>query len=177
MLNEFFKFFNLNEEFDSTNLYDDFCKRFSQRTFGDGLFNTFAYEKRDYWNSVIGKFYPPFKDKVEVIGYDWLGRIFTTLKDQDCVLLFEIGTGQVLNVGCSVENFIGEEIPVRSERSLAYSFFDEWKKENSCGFPYGSCVGYKIPLFLGGKDIVSNLEVSDMDVYWTVTGSLLGRKE
>lgn len=26
----------------------------------------------------------------------------------------------------------------------------------------------KVPLFLGGEDIISNLEYSDMDVSWTV---------
>ena len=33
---------------------------------------------------------------------------------------------------------------------------------------FGRCAGYKVPLFLGGDDIVENLEDSDMEVYWEV---------
>lgn len=166
MLDEFIKYFELNESFNSENLYEDFSRTYSSCAFGAGLFNTFAFDKRDHWNSVVESHYPKYKDNISVIGYDWLGRIFAVLKDQDCVKLFEIGTGEVLNIGCSLEKFLDEEIPNHSNECLAHSFFDEWKKENPDGFPYGSCVGYKIPLLLGGKDDISNLEVSDMEVYW-----------
>ncbi|WP_434798222.1 T6SS immunity protein Tdi1 domain-containing protein [Terrisporobacter vanillatitrophus] len=33
-------------------------------------------------------------------------------------------------------------------------------------------MGYKVPLFLGGEDDISNLEEIDMEVYWSVTGQL-----
>ena len=176
MLNEFFKFFGIDDSFDSINLLDGFCKQFSGKAFGDGLFNTFVYEKRAYWGSVIRKYYPSCKDSIEVIGYDWLGRIFATFKGQDCVKLFDVGSGEVINIGCSVEKFLNEEIPFYSNDCLSHQFFDEWKKVNKKGIPYSSCVGYKVPLFLGGKDVVSNLEISDMDVYWNIVGPLLNSK-
>ena len=34
------------------------------------------------------------------------------------------------------------------------------------------CVGYRIPLFLGGDDSLENMEVSDMEVYWDMTDQL-----
>ncbi len=37
------------------------------------------------------------------------------------------------------------------------------------------CVGYRKPLFLGGQDVIDNLEISDMEVYWSLCGQLLGR--
>jgi hypothetical protein len=33
-------------------------------------------------------------------------------------------------------------------------------------------VGYRVPLFLGGSDTLENLEVTDLDVYWTICGQL-----
>ncbi len=177
MLNEFNKCLEVDKKFETDDLYEGFCKEYSATVFGGGLFNSFDVEKRDYWNAVVETFYPQYKDKISVIGYDWLGRIFATLKDKDCVKLFEIGTGETLNIGCTLEKFLDEEIPVYSNDCLAHKFFNEWKKENPEALPYGKCVGYRIPLFLGGKDNVSNLEISDMDVYWTVTGTLLGRKK
>jgi hypothetical protein len=35
------------------------------------------------------------------------------------------------------------------------------------------CVGYKIPLFLGGEDGPDNFEISDLDVYWHITAQLI----
>ena len=35
------------------------------------------------------------------------------------------------------------------------------------------CVGYKTPLFLGGKDVMDNLEILNLDVYWTLTAQLI----
>ena len=34
------------------------------------------------------------------------------------------------------------------------------------------CVGYRVPLFLGGQDVVDNLEVSDLGVYWSLCAQL-----
>jgi hypothetical protein len=34
------------------------------------------------------------------------------------------------------------------------------------------CAGYKVPLFLGGKDSLENLEVIDLEVYWSLSGQL-----
>ncbi|WP_277621809.1 T6SS immunity protein Tdi1 domain-containing protein, partial [Caballeronia zhejiangensis] len=38
---------------------------------------------------------------------------------------------------------------------------------------YEECVGYRIPLFLGGKDVMDNLETSNLDVYWTLMAQLI----
>lgn len=49
---------------------------------------------------------------------------------------------------------------------LASSFYKQWKENNkNKDIQNGQCVGYKIPLFLGGTDDISNLELSDVDVY------------
>ncbi|WP_431278627.1 T6SS immunity protein Tdi1 domain-containing protein [Leifsonia poae] len=37
---------------------------------------------------------------------------------------------------------------------------------------FDECVGYEVPLFLGGGDEIDNLQVADMEVYWTLTGQL-----
>jgi hypothetical protein len=31
-------------------------------------------------------------------------------------------------------------------------------------------VGYKVPLFFGGQDAVENLELADLDIYWSISG-------
>jgi hypothetical protein len=34
------------------------------------------------------------------------------------------------------------------------------------------CVATKVPFFLGGKDSVENLEIIDLEVYWSLSGQL-----
>jgi len=41
----------------------------------------------------------------------------------------------------------------------------------------GRCIGYKIPLFLGGEDVIVNLEDSDMEVYWYIVSEIKKRSE
>jgi hypothetical protein len=37
---------------------------------------------------------------------------------------------------------------------------------------FDQCVGYDVPLFLGGADTIENLHVEDIDVYWSLTAQL-----
>ena len=54
-------------------------------------------------------------------------------------------------------------------------FFEEWKNYSNVKLKYGRCAGYKIPLFLGGEDIVSNLEDNDMEVYWEIMTQIIAQ--
>jgi Domain of unknown function (DUF1851) len=58
--------------------------------------------------------------------------------------------------------------------ALAASFFASWARANPELLPLGAmqCAGYKVPLFLGGKDSVDNLEIVDLEVYWSLSGQL-----
>lgn len=56
---------------------------------------------------------------------------------------------------------------------LLPDFFDAWRSENHHAVPFDKCVGYKTPLFLGGIDQPSSLELIDTDVYWSITGQLI----
>lgn len=60
------------------------------------------------------------------------------------------------------------------EPALAAGFLVQWAAANPGALPVRSadCVGYRVPLFLGGKDTVENLEVIDLEVYWSVCGQL-----
>jgi Domain of unknown function (DUF1851) len=48
------------------------------------------------------------------------------------------------------------------------------RRANPESLPLGTmqCTGYKVPLFLGGKDPAENLEVIDLEVYWSLSGQL-----
>ncbi len=87
--------------------------------------------------------------------------------------MIEPGTGQVLEIPFSFQSF-HENLDDLREPALAESFFSRWATANRDRVPLDlrACVGYKVPLFLGGPDEVDNLEVIDLGVYWSVCGQL-----
>ena len=88
------------------------------------------------------------------------------------ILFFEIGSGHALKIPCSFKDFLNNEIGENAEACLALSYFVSWLQENQKAIPYGYCIGYKVPLFLGGEHISSNLEENDMEVYWHILGQI-----
>jgi len=186
MLKEFEKFFNIYVEHNYTekgkNLdLNTFLAKYQGENFGEGLYRVFQSEEINKWKQIITEAYPEFKDSFEPFAYDWLGRCFAidtrkTKENLNQILMFEIGTADVLEIPCSLEQFHNEEIPVYGDSCLAITFYNDWKKKSNDILENNKCVGYKIPLFLGGEDVVENLELSDMEVYWFICSAAKSRK-
>lgn len=68
--------------------------------------------------------------------------------------------------------FHDSELTEYADAALAASFVDQWLAAHPAAIQFDECVGSKVPLFLGGVDGVENLDVTDLDVYWTLTGQL-----
>lgn len=172
MFNNFFSYFNeVNNITYSNDLYNDFIMQLGGKIFGKGLFNSFSNEDIRKWTKIVTRAYPSFENCFKLFGYDWLGRCFgIDLRKESYgkILMFEIGCNDVLEIPCSFEEFLNNEIPLYSDACLAKSFFNEWMQYSKTEVEYGRCIGYKIPLFLGGEDVLENLEDTDMEVYWEV---------
>lgn len=158
--------------------YAEFADRFAGCTFEDGIYRMHDAESGRRARAWVAESFPRFASRACPFGYDWLGRQFATdsarLEDgEPLVLLIEPGTGEVLEIPFSFAAF-HEQLDDLREPALAQSFFTSWAEANPELLPLDAtqCVGYKVPLFLSGKDTVDNLEVIDLEVYWSLTGQL-----
>ena len=88
------------------------------------------------------------------------------------VSILEPGTGEVLEVPASFSEFMGRELLDSRDAALASEFYAAWRAVNGAIPRRTECIGYKVPLFLGGSDTVDNLEVIDLDVYVSICGQL-----
>jgi hypothetical protein len=154
-----------------------FMKEFQGQTFNKGLYRIHKISDLDKWNSILFDTFPSYKNKIFCFSYDWLGRQFALdftrlLEGEPMILMLEPGTGEALEIPSTFLSFHEEELVEYQDAALAVEFFNEWKKENTKPLDHNNCVGYKVPLFLGGEDEISNLEVSDMEVYWGIIGQL-----
>lgn len=143
-------------------------------SFRNGLYRLHTPEGICKWTAIILDSFPEYQGRVTCFGYDWLGRHFALdrnhLVDQQAqVLLFDPGFCEVLEIPCSFDKFHRAELPDYSDDALAAPFYERWLSSGGRPPSITECVGYRIPPKLGGIDDISNLELIDMDVYWTLS--------
>jgi hypothetical protein len=156
----------------------EFFASFGGMSFRNGLYRAVDAGDLGAWQKRIGLAFPQFAGRVICFGYDWLGRTFAIdLKreeaHQPAVLMFEPGTGKALQIPANIETFHDLGLMQFGEAVLAISFYEKWIASGGQSPAFMQCLGYKKPLFLGGKDLVENLELSDLDVYWHIMGQLI----
>lgn len=165
MFRKFLDFVKEEKQYDFESS-EQFLKTMGGKSFLNGMYRIFDEKSIPKWNDIVKKSFPKYKNQISVFGYDWLGRIFALDTQRDVVLIFEPGTGEILNTEENFVNFHDSEIPQYHDACLASEFFNEWFEANgNFVLPHNKCVGYKVPLFLNGEDDIENLEVSDMEVY------------
>jgi T6SS immunity protein Tdi1, C-terminal len=159
--------------------YSEFARRFAGRSFNLGLYRVHDTESGPRSADLLREAFPAFASRACPFGYDWLGRQFAVDADrreegQPLVLLLEPGTGQALEIPLPFRAF-HDQLGELREAALAAPFFAEWSEKNQTSVPLKRdvCVGYRVPLFLGGTDAVQNLEVVDFGVYWSLAADLL----
>lgn len=158
----------------------DFIKSFQGNTFLNGLYRIHNIQDIDKWNDIICEAFPEYHNEILCFGYDWLGRQFAIdfsriENNEPQIVMFEPGTGQALEIPTSFLDFHENEIINFQEEALAVSFFNDWQKHNKTKLEHHQCVGYKMPLFLGGEDTIDNLEISDIEVYWGICSQLINQ--
>ncbi|MCD7835586.1 MAG: DUF1851 domain-containing protein [Lachnospiraceae bacterium] len=173
MFEQFKKFVGSDDEQQYTSA-NEFLASIQGKTFLNGMFRVFKVSEIEKWCKIVEQSFPAYKNQVDVFSYDWLGRIFALSKTEGTVLMFEPGTGEVLDIPADLVNFFNIEIAEHHEDSLASTFFNEWyETQQHYVLKPNECAGYKVPLFLNGDDVVDNLEVSDMEVYWEIMMPLI----
>lgn len=154
--------------------------RFGGTSFNRGLYRIIRASDVLEWNARIALAFPESADSTICFGYDWLGRAFAVdvqrlEQGQPGVVMFEPGTGKVLVVPSNIQSFHDDELIQDADPALAINSHKKWLAGGGAAPAYAACIGYKVPLFLGGADEFENFELSDLDVYWHVMGQLIAQ--
>ena len=128
------------------------------------------------WNSPSGWMadWPNVPKFFNVFAFDWQGNQFgfdkrRVERGEPLIGMLEPGFGKLLKIPATFAEFVGREIIENREPTLACGFYKEWLARGRSP-AFQECVGYRIPLFLGGNDGIDNLEISNMEVYLSITG-------
>ncbi len=147
-------------------------------SFDAGLYRVFTAEEVPSRTSLAEAAFPDFAGRIQCFGMDWLGRQFATdsvrgSKTDPEVLLLEPGTGEALEIPIALSKFHDEELVDYADSALAVDFYRDWLAGGGGAPTLDECVSYRTPLFLGGADGTTNLEICDVDVYWTLCAQML----
>ena len=147
-------------------------------SFDNAVYRIHRTEDIPAWTKNVENALPQYAGRIVCFGFDWLGRHFALNKakienNQMTVLLLEPGTGETLDIPASFSDFHNIDLVQYRNDVVASDFHAEWIGNKGSVPMHDQCVGYKVPLFLNGSDTVDNLEISDMDVYWSICGQLL----
>lgn len=156
--------------------YNELVRIGSGISFGAGILRVHSADEASRARSLVQQVFPGYVDIVP-IAKDWLGRQFALdFAGADPrfprLLLFEPGSAEVFDVECGIEQLFDVEIVADPVTFLAADLFSEWRDEGNVIPQSGQCVGFRVPLFLGGAGSVENLEISDEEVYWSILGQL-----
>ena len=145
----------------------------------NGLYRLHSADSGPPAAALAAEAFPEFAARATPFGYDWLGRQFaldTGRVDggEPLVLMLEPGTGEALEIPAGFAAFHNEVMVDLRDAALASTFFASWASSDAGALPLSAneCVGYRVPLFLGGSDTLENLEVVDLAVYWSLSGQL-----
>jgi hypothetical protein len=149
-------------------------------SFNDGIYRLHSKETAITGQATAIAAFPSLEGRGAVFAYDWLGRQFALdfarlSGDQPMVLMLEPGTGEALEIPATFVEFHDTELTQYADAALASEFFASWAAVHPDAVPLGhsDCVGYLVPLFLGGEDAIENLELVEFDVYWSVLSQIL----
>lgn len=151
-----------------------FTEAFSGKEFGNGLFKVFKKEENEKWNGVVKEMFPEFQEKFLLFGYDWLGRFYATNEFENIVFVFDPSTNDIMSLENEFAYFVNKTLPKNANDILALKLYNKWLKKNSKPL-FSNCVGYKVPLFLGGEDTLNNYEESDLEVYWSISAQIIAQ--
>lgn len=150
------------------------------QTFNHGLYRVLREDQLVASRDAMECVFPEYRGRIIPFAFDWLGRHFASdlarvENGRPLVLMLEVGAGEAMEIPVSALDFHNVELVEYADDALSAPFWNQWRMGNPGDLAFTNCVGYKVPLFLGGADVVANLEVIDLSVYVEMCGQLRGK--
>lgn len=104
---------------------------------------------------------------------DWIGRVVALDQSRPPgLLLIEPGSAAAFEIDESFAGFFNVAVVDDPDLFLAADLFREWRASGGEVPGAGQCAGFKVPLFLGGNGDAANLELTDLEVYWSFAAQM-----
>ncbi len=127
-----------------------------------------------HWSLIVAEYFSKYQLKVYPFGFDWMGRQFCiSVNNSNLLFMLYPGTGVESELHQDLAQLHNDDFVNDKDDMLASKLFNNaLKKCNLKTINYTECIGYKVPLFLGGNDDLDNYEKVNLEVYWHVQNKL-----
>lgn len=130
------------------------------------------------WNAADGwRLDWPEAEGLVAFAYDWLGRLYGLDRlgawgRAGHVVRLVPGTGDIEAADIALSDFLYSKLPADHEDLPSEAYWRDWLSVGGRPLATDECVGYRVPLFLGGEDDVPNLEIVPLRSYLSLCGQL-----
>ena len=150
---------------------------FSGCTFGGGIYRLFFLDEFDKWDRLVLDIFSQYQGRISCFGSDWMGRIYAWDYGRNKAVILDPGFGEALKIPRDFYELHNHEFVDYPDESLSKNLYDEYLDKFKTKVQRDQCAGYKISPFLGGKDNLENLELSDLEVYWSICSDIYNQVE
>ncbi len=139
--------------------------------YNDGTYTLLAQSEAADMTGLVAAVFPVAAGRCAVFAADWMGRLFATDTSEldgggsATVTCFDLAEPSSFTTGSNFHDFHNVVAVEQMDDLLNMNQYREWVESGPSPGDGERCVGYKVPLFLGGKDLVGNMELTDRSVY------------
>ena len=148
--------------------YSELLLELGGKSFDNGLYTIHTFTDSLKWTGLLSQYFGKEENSFLSFGHDWMGRQFCVSRNtNECIYMFDPATQEDFYLDENLLEFHNDSLPNLKVENLASDLFEgALKYLGITSVSYHQCVGFKTPLFLNGKEEVSNYEVGDLEVYW-----------
>ncbi len=137
----------------------------------NGLYTIVTRDEASRLTKLAESIFPMASGKIAVYAVDWMGRLFATDTSTPdsigaaTVACFDFAEPSSFTTQANFEDFHNVVAIDMMAELFNMEQFTQWTSKNAPPNDETSCIGYKVPLFLGGQDNQDNMERMDRSVY------------
>jgi hypothetical protein len=154
-----------------------FFQQYSGTTFLGGMYRVHKASEIKKWTAAAEEMFPDLVKKIACFSSDWMGRQYAVDArrvggGQFQVLQLDCSVAETFLVPCGFQQFHDEELATNRDQDLALPTWEDWLARGNPPPAAHECVGYSKPLFMGGEDDMANMEITDQEVYWSMSAQI-----
>jgi len=150
-----------------------FFDEFGGYSFDAGSYRVHNRTSSLFWTLVVSEFFKNKKRNIHCFGFDWLGRQYAIdIKKDQMIYLFDPATAEFFELDQDLISFHNVDLVDFCEETLSLEEYRKWLNLGNEQLRFDQCIGFEVPLFLGGIDRLENYELTDMEVHWELSFQL-----
>ena len=140
------------------------------KSFDCGLYSIHTFQDSLKWTEILSQYFNKDANSFLSFAHDWMGIHYCVSRNtNEFIYLFDPATFEVFYMDKNLFDFHNNILCDSKIRNLAADFFEA--ALNYLDFKsvdYQKCLGFETPLFLGGKEDITNYKIYDLDFYWDI---------